>query len=185
MAQTAEGVGRVLYHAQAVAAGKGVNLFQLPGVAGVVHGHDGDGAGGQAAGGVFQVQGARFGQRVAGHGTAARSADGLKGGHKGQAGHQHFRAAVFDGAAGGHGVHSQVQGGRAGVGGDHLCGLHAQVSGQFFFNAAHFRAQIAVFQQHARHGARLRLAHNGPGQTHGRHTASLWGLTHFGLRVAQ
>ena len=178
----AEGVGRVLHHAQTLAPGKVVDLVQMPGVAGVVHGHDGDGAGGEALFRVVKIQGAGFGQHVAGHGHAARRRDGLEGGHKGQRGHQHFSLAARDAALGSHGIHGQVQGRRARIRGDDLLRGHAEIRGELLFKQTGLiaYAQIAVFQNDPADGAGLGFTHNGTRKTQGH--GPLRGLQKFSGR---
>lgn len=106
----AKGVGGVFHHAQALASGEIIYLVQLPGVARIINGHDGNGAGCEAFFRVFQIQSAGLGQHVAGHGHAARRANRLKGSHKRQRGHEHLGLAARGAALRGHGVHSQMQG---------------------------------------------------------------------------
>ena len=165
----AEGMGRVLHHPQPLAPGKVVDLVQMPGVAGVVHRHDGDGAGGEAFFRVAKIQSAGFGQHVAGHGHAARRRDCLEGSHKGQRGHQHLGLAVRGAALGSHGVHGQMQGRRARVRGDDLLRGHAQIRGQLLFKQTGLiaYAQIAVFQNYPADGAGLGFTHNGTRKTQG------------------
>ena len=105
-----EGVGRVLDDAQAVPGRKGVDLVQLPGVAGIVHGHDGKGVLCQALLAVGKVDGAGLGQHLAGYGPDAAGRAGLEGGHEGEGGHENGAARTLAELAGRNGVHGQRQG---------------------------------------------------------------------------
>ena len=152
----------VFYHAQPLAPGKIVHFAEMPGVAGIVHIHEGNGIGSKAFFSVGQIEGAGFCQHVAGHGNAARSGDGLKGRHKCQGRHKNFG---FSGhaALGGHGIHSQMQGCCARVGCDDLLWLYTKILGQFFFKKTHFIAhtKIAVLKKNTADGTGFCFAHNG------------------------
>ena len=143
-----------------------------------MHGHDGNGAGGQAAFGIGKVNGAGFGQHIAGHRLAARGGNGLKRRHKGKGRNQNFRLAVYA-ALGGNAVHSQMQGRRACIYGNNLTGLDAEVAGDFFFKKAHFvaHAEVAVFSNDTANGAGFSFSHNGAGKTHGHKASCCGGIT--------
>ena len=106
----AEGVGRVLDDAQAVPGRKGVDLVQLPGVAGVVHVHDGEGILRKPLLAVGQIDGAGLRQDLAGYGRDAAGRAGLEGGHEGEGGHENGAARTLAELAGRNGVHGQRQG---------------------------------------------------------------------------
>ena len=168
----AERMGGVFNDAQSLAAGKVIDLVEVPGVAGIVHVHEGYGIGGKAFFGIGQIKGAGFCQHIAGHRHAACGADGLKGRHKGQGGHKHFGLARHR-ALGGHCVDGQMQGRRARIGCNDLIRPYAEILGHFFFKKAHFiaHAKIAVFKKNTADGTGLCFTHYGTGKTHG-HTAS-------------
>ena len=170
----AEGMGGIFNDAQTMPPGKGVHFVNLPGVAGIVHGHDRKDFRGQAAFGIGQIQRAGFGQHVAGHGLAARGKNGLKGGHKGQGRHQDARFAGVLPVGGAQGVHGQREGRRAGVGGDDVLFRNAQIGGNFLFKLMRFPAdaEIAVFRNDAPDGFSLCLTYDGHGKTKG-HGSSL------------
>ena len=178
VAFAAKGMGGVFHHTQALGAGKAVDGIELPGVAGIVHGHDGDGAGGQTALGIGKINGAGIGQHITGHRRAAGSGNGLKRRHKGERGNENFGCAA-DIALRGNGVHSQMQGRSACIDGNNLAWLYAKVLRHFFFKKAHFvaHAKIAVFSNNAANGAGFSFTHNGTGKTHGHKASCCGGMT--------
>ena len=80
----AEGVRRVVEHAQSVRLGDGINALSVTEVAVDVHGQDGDGLVGDEAFYLIRVDGVIVGADVAEHRRAAAAEDGMGGGGKGE-----------------------------------------------------------------------------------------------------
>ena len=165
----AEGMRGIFDDAQTMPPGKGVHFFNLPGIAGIVDGHDREDFRSQAAFGIGQIQRAGLRQHVAGHGFAACGKNGLKGGHEGQGRHQNARFAGVFPVGGTQGVNGQREGRRAGVGGDDVFFRNAQIGGDIFFKLMRFPAdaEVAVFSNNAPDGFGFCLTYDGHGKTKG------------------